>query len=120
MENFYEIIPYSSELPIRLGCYYVDVYQNSLSHETSIIFVLDGEINVLYEGESYFLKQDDIIVINENTVFSVSSNNSTVLALRFNMHNILKSSTKHINFKCNSSLCEDKKKYHRLAVYLYY
>jgi len=114
MENFYEIIPYSSELPIRLGCYYVDVYQNFLSHETSIIFVLDGGINVLYEGESYFLKQDDIIVINENTVFSVSSNNSTVLALRFNMHNILKSYTKRVNFKCNSSLSEDKKKYHRL------
>ena len=114
MENFYEIIPYSSELPIRLGCYHVDAYQNFLSHETSIIFVLDGEINVLYEGESYFLKQDDIIVINENTVFSVSSNNSTVLALRFNMHNILKSYTKRVNFKCNSSLSEDKKKYHRL------
>lgn len=114
MENFYEIIPYSSELPIRLGCHHVDVYQNFLSHETSIIFVLDGEINVLYEGESYFLKQDDIIVINENTVFSVSSNNSTVLALRFNMHNILKTYTKRVNFKCNSSLSEDKKKYHRL------
>ena len=114
MENFYEIIPYSSELPIRLGCHYIDLYQNFLSHETSIIFVLDGEINVLYEGESYFLKQDDIIVINENTVFSVSSNNSTILALRFNIHNILKSYTKHVNFKCNSSLSEDKKKYHHL------
>ena len=31
-----------------------------------------------------------------------------------NMHNILKSFTKHVNFKCNSSLCENKKKYHHL------
>ena len=114
MENIYEIIPFSNELPAELKCQYIDSYVSTLSKDTTIIFVLDGEANIIYDGNSSLLKQDDIVLINKNTVFNISSNGATLLIFEFNINNILKTNVKRTYFLCNSSLDEDKSKYHHL------
>lgn len=71
--------------------------QSVSSHQfagTMLLFVVEGTITVLMDGEEYFLQESDILIINRNTIYSIIGDSSNVVVSLAITNHFLKCSTK--------------------------
>lgn len=113
MVEQYEIIQFSDKMPARLRSMYLEQLDGHWHHGVELIIVLNGEVDVISEGKSYHLKEDDLMVININTVHSLkSANGCNIVSLLMHTERFVKDQTAY--FECNSSVDDNKGKYYNL------
>ena len=112
MEKQFELISFDKDSPFHLTYLNLGEIQGHWHSELEILFVLIGKIAVVVNDRRYILNEEDIIVINKNTIHSLSSQEGCIaLSLKLNTQIIPDDS---IYFDCNSSLDSNKGNYYTL------
>ncbi|CCQ96797.1 Transcriptional regulator, AraC family [[Clostridium] ultunense Esp] len=83
-EYQYEMIQGQESLPINVIIHSVEEFQMHWHKEIEILFILEGSINVRVGEESYFLRENDLILINCNELHSTRrlKDNNALLAIQ--------------------------------------
>lgn len=73
MNEQYEIIRFDSAVPMKLRCIYLENMPSHWHRGVELILVLSGMVDIVHGGDVSHLSDDDLIVINENTIHSLDS-----------------------------------------------
>ncbi len=116
MKAEHEIIEYNEELPIKLFYQRIGSVSKHWHRSLELLFVLNGQLQVTVGSRSYLLKEDDILVINPNTLHETFSEDSVLLSLqmRLSMFHLNWLSPDSISFECNSAESTDKSLYDKI------
>lgn len=114
MNKQYEIINFGKQIPMKLFCYSLKELPKHWHKELEIILVLKGHVNIVFDDKTARLKEDDIIVINENSIHELKSEQGCIIiSLQLNTNEI-ENTNKDYYFNCNSALDNDKGKFYTL------
>lgn len=95
------------DLFIKQYAYYITSYKYNWHKDIELLIVLDGEIEVNKNGESYILSKDDIILINSNTGHATMARKAESVAMVIHFDPIYLSnwfrSYQNLHFKCISN-----------------
>lgn len=114
MSSIYETIKFSSKMQMNIFIHSVNYVQNHWHESLEILFVLNGNINIVLDDNAYNLSQEDVIVINANEVHTISSNDDNIiLALQIPIDFIKPyyEDIENIKFNCKSILLKDEDKH---------
>lgn len=115
MNEQYEIIRFDSDVPMKLRCIYLENMQSHWHRGMEIILVLSGKVDIVHGGDISHMSDDDIIVINERTIHSLSSaNGCTLVSLQIDTTELFNSRESDGYFICDSSQDNDKGKFYSL------
>lgn len=110
----YEKVQGSQGLSVRTIIHSVDGYKVHWHNEIEIILVLEGSIKVKIEEETYYLKENDLILINSKESHSTirTSDKNVLLAVQINpdFYSEFLPSFNKIKFDCKSFECIIEKK----------
>lgn len=114
MSSIYETIKFSSKMQMNIFIHSVNYVQNHWHESLEILFVLNGNVNIVLDDNAYNLSKEDVIVINANEVHTISSNeDNIILALQIPIDFIKPyyEDIENIRFNCNSVLLKDEERY---------
>lgn len=114
MNEQYEIIRFDSAVPMKLRCIYLENMPSHWHRGVELILVLSGMVDIVHGGDVSHLCDDDLIVINENTIHSLDSvDGCTLVSLQIDTAELFDKRGGKF-FVCNSSNDNDKGKYYTL------
>lgn len=70
MKFSYELINHHAGLPVKMFIHNVNYAKYHWHKDIELVFVLDGEARFFIENQNYLLSQNDILLINSNTLHS--------------------------------------------------
>ncbi|KNY28151.1 GH39 family glycosyl hydrolase [Pseudobacteroides cellulosolvens] len=110
MHYTYEAIEYKNNIPYNLFINKVGQVQRHLHQSIEILLILTGNIQVIVEDKSYFLSEEDVILINSNNVHELFSENCTMLGLQIDLSQFESQliDEKKVLFECNSAEYKNK------------
>ena len=73
MQQRMEIIKFNEKLPMRLYCYRLTELKAHWHSGIEIMLILKGDCSVIVNDQIVNMKEDDIILINDNTVHELKS-----------------------------------------------
>ncbi len=116
MNAAHEIIEYNEELPIKLFYQRIGSVSKHWHRSLELLFVLKGQLQVTVGNRFYLLEEDDILVINPNTLHETFSEDCVLLSLqmRLSMFRLSWLSPDSISFECNSAESTDKSQYDKI------
>ncbi|KAB7673117.1 helix-turn-helix domain-containing protein [Bacillus sp. B1-b2] len=86
MSYQYEQIHYQADLPVKIFTHTVERYPYHWHEDTEILLILEGELEIRIDRESYKLATGDIFLVNANELHFINSHTSfgktQVLALQ--------------------------------------
>lgn len=122
MDYKYEFIMEEETLPIRTIIHSVDGVDFHWHNKIEIIFVLEGTVNVNLGSETYFLQEQDIILVNANELHSVrrTKDKNLLLALQIDPVFYKDYYPQFINmrFHCNSLSQKEEDKFNTIRNYI--
>ena len=111
MNEQYEIIKSDGAVPMKLRCIFLENMPSHWHKGIEIILVLSGKVDIVHGGEVSSLSEDDMLVVNEKNIHSLSSaEGCTLVSLQINTEE-MHLYTKDDFFLCDSSKDDDKGKY---------
>ena len=81
MNTAYEAINFNKEIPVNLLLHSAGFVQNHWHDALEILFVLEGNINVVSLGTSITLGIEDIFIVCPNQIHSITSSDKNVVLL---------------------------------------
>lgn len=107
-EYQYEIIRREENLPIKIIIHSVDGFDMHWHNGIEILLVLEGSVNVKIEEETYFLKENEFILINCNELHSTkkTKDDNILLAVQIDpeFYNDCYPQFRKMEFDCKSFL----------------
>lgn len=82
MEERHELIHFSGKMPAKIFMHRLGSVPKHWHQSIEILFVLNGEVNILVDDRSYRLKEADVIVINSQSVHELYSEGSELVAFQ--------------------------------------
>lgn len=70
IKSSYELINYHGGLPLKMFIHNINYTMYHWHKDIELVFVLDGEARFFVENQNYLLSQNDILLINSNTLHS--------------------------------------------------
>ncbi|MCF6465491.1 GH39 family glycosyl hydrolase [Clostridium sp. Cult2] len=105
-EYQYEIIQGHENLPINVIIHSIDGFQMHWHKEIEILLILEGSVNVRVGEETYYLKENDLILVNCNELHSTrrTKDNNVLLAIQIDpeLYNYFYPQFNKITFDCKS------------------
>ncbi len=82
----YEIIQGSEGLPVKTIIHAVDSFQMHWHNEMEFLLVLEGSVSIRVGEEVYYLKENDIILVNSDELHSTrkTKDENVLLAVQIN------------------------------------
>lgn len=112
MQQEYELLPFGSKTPMKLYCYRGGDIERHWHSDLELFLVLRGPIEFICDDESVKLNDDDLFVINENSIHAFRSEATSVaISLRIETQKI-EGLEKNLHFICNSACDNDKGRYY--------
>ena len=113
LDERYEIVEFSPYIPIKIFMHKLGEVTKHWHKSLELLLVLDGEINITMNGETSILKNEDIILINSNTIHDIKGKNAVMIALqlKLEMFSDLNPEFDSLVFDCNSSNDNDMERY---------
>ena len=86
MDYNYEIIHGHEGLPVKTTIHAIDSFQMHWHNEMEILLVLDGSVSIRIGEDTYYLNENDIILVNNNELHSTrrTRENNSLLAVQIN------------------------------------
>ncbi len=114
MNEQLEIINFGENTPIRLKSIYLEQMDSHWHKGIELLLVLSGEVTVICGGVPSYLKEDDLMLINEYSIHSLKSEaGCNLVSLQINTQAIAGKDEKTL-FNCNSSTDNDKGKFYNI------
>ncbi len=113
VDERYEIVEFSPRIPVKIFMHKLGSVTKHWHRSLELLLVLEGEIEITIDGETSILKSEDIILINSNTIHSISSKNAVMIALQIKqeMFAIMNLDAESMIFDCNSSKDDNQEKF---------
>lgn len=112
-EEKHEIIEFSSKIPLKIFTHKLGDVPKHWHQSLELLFVLDGTILISINQNTYTLQSEDIIMINSNHIHELHSDGGIMIAIQIDLSRFesLRENLEEIQFECNSSIDNNKKRY---------
>lgn len=118
MQQRMEIIEFNEKLPMRLYSYRLTELKAHWHNGIEIILILKGDCTVIVNDKIVNMKEDDIILINDNNVHELKSENGcSLIALLIDTHK-LEGITDKLLFDLNSTNTANKNKFYKIKRFI--
>lgn len=100
-----EIVNMVGEMPVKLFVENIEKMKYGFSTNISLIFVIKGEVIIKKEDNKYTLEEEDIVLINPNTMYTINSLNTNqvyILEIDGQYFNSYYSNFNKLTFNLNS------------------
>lgn len=111
MESAYEMIRFNNKLPINIFIHSIENINSHWHSSIEIFFVLSGTVDLIYNGEKYMLKKDDVFLVNSNKIHGLTSNSENIVIAAQIEESFIKTNYKDIDsieFDCKSVSYENE------------
>lgn len=103
MDQNYEMIQFEGDLPIKIFIHKLGSVKKHWHKSIELLFVLEGEVDVLINDKKYNLKEENVILINSNDIHELISDHAVLIALQIDLDEFeIDDEIKKMNFDCNS------------------
>lgn len=101
----HEIIEFSPNIPLKIFMHKLGFVAKHWHKSLELLMVLDGSIDITIDEETYHLKEEDIILINSNSIHEIHSENATMIALQIDLSRVTQfdNNLDELVFDCNST-----------------
>lgn len=113
MEYRHEIIHFGNHIPVKFFLHKIGDVSKHWHQSLELIIVLKGDVSVTIGDTKYNLTNDDLILINSNSVHELHSDGAVMIALQIKL-SILENfsiNTNKLYFKCNSAVEKDASRF---------
>ena len=116
LNDQHEIIDFESHIPLKVFIHKLGTVPKHWHTSVELLMVLEGSIEITINGMPYNLEEEDIILINSNTIHEIHSSNAVLIALQIKLSKFRQFQTdlSSLVFDCNSSLDSDYDRYNNL------
>lgn len=114
MQQRMEIIKFNEELPMRLYCYQLTELKSHWHSGIEIILILKGDCTIIVGDKIVNMKEDDIILVNDNVVHELKCETPcSLIALLINTNKI-EGVNGQLYFDLNSVGVSNKNKFYKV------
>jgi xylan 1,4-beta-xylosidase len=112
-EEKHEIIEFSPKIPLKIFTHKLGSVPKHWHQSLELLLVLDGTIEISINQESYTLHNDDILLINSNSIHVLNSDGGIMIAVQIDLSRFenFGENLEEIQFECNSSIDNNKNRY---------
>ena len=104
-----ELIRFGKNVPMRISFKEIGTISRSQYHVLEILLVLKGNAEVVIDDKAFSVVEDDILAVNENSMYRANSEGScAIVSLEINLDNLLSFDGAAPYFDCNSALDNDR------------
>lgn len=111
----YEFVKKDIGIPIKVNINSINNYNMHWHRDTEIILVIKGSINLYINDKSYYLKEDDLILINGSEPHGIAktTEDNIIISLKLDMiyHDRYFKDFSKLKFECKSFLSEEQLKF---------
>lgn len=113
LDERHEIIEFGSHIPLKIFIHKLGSVTKHWHSSLEMLMVLEGSIRINVDGMDYDLKDEDIILINSNSIHEIHSDGAVMIAVQINlsMFNQFHTDLTSLLFDCNSATNPDYKRY---------
>jgi len=104
LEHRQEIVAYSPHVPIKLFMHRLGEVSRHWHRSLELLLVLEGELDIGVDAQSWHLKSDDILLVNASTMHSLHSSGAVLIAVQINPEKFIVPGDNPVDlyFECNS------------------
>lgn len=120
MEYRHEMIHFSGQVPFKVYLHRIGNVPKHWHQSLELLYVVEGSTQLILEQNIYDLSEDDLILINSNTIHELHADHCVMIALQVKLtafDDNLKD-IKQVRFDCNSTVSKDKSHYESLRTLL--
>lgn len=114
MQQRMEIIKFNEKLPMRLYCYRLTELKAHWHSGIEIILILKGDCTVIVNDQIVNMKEDDIILINDNNVHELKSEKGCSLIALLIDTNKIDGIPGKLMFDLNSTTTANKNRFYKI------
>ncbi|MBP5780937.1 MAG: helix-turn-helix domain-containing protein [Clostridia bacterium] len=118
MQQRMEIIEFNEKLPMRLYCYRLTELKAHWHNGIEIILILKGECSITVNDKIVNMKEDDIILVNDNNVHELKSEKGCNLIALLIDTNKIEGMTDRVAFDLDSTNAANKNKFYKIKRYI--
>lgn len=114
--NKYTLFEFEQDFPAELFLYKIGNIAYHFHSNIELIYVLEGDVEIISQDRLYALHEDDIYVCNAYSSHELHGQNAVILSLELDMEKlgVKKEERESIIFDCNSSLESDKSQFEKI------
>lgn len=113
----HEVIKFPPQIPLKVFTHKLGKVDKHWHPGIEILMVLNGSLNITIDNkESFILKDDDVIIINSNSIHELTSEGAIIIAIQIDLSRFenFNENFDDIWFKCNSANDNNKVRYNKL------
>lgn len=114
LDERHEIIEFGSHIPLKIFIHKLGSVTKHWHSSLELLMVLEGNIIITVDGNTWKLKDEDVILINSNSIHEIYSETGAVMIavqIKLSLFNQFQSDLTSIIFDCNSATNPDFKRY---------
>ena len=114
LDERHEIIEFGPHIPLKIFIHKLGSVSKHWHSSLELLMVLEGNISITVDGETWQLKDEDVILINSNSIHEIHSENGAVMIavqIKLSLFNQFQTDLTSIVFDCNSATTPDFKRY---------
>ncbi len=79
MQNIHESIEYQDNLPVLMWLHRANLVQSHWHNSLELLFVLEGQVDIYFNGEKQTFRENDIAILPPTLVHSIMSEENNIL-----------------------------------------
>lgn len=107
----HEVIEFKNDVPIKIFIQKLEDIPGHWHKSIEIFFVLSGKLKITTDAETYYLSEEDIVLINSNQLHEIQSSESIVIILQIKLSYFKEWLSESAYFRCNSTISYNKSEY---------
>ena len=114
LDERHEIIEFGPHIPLKIFIHKLGSVSKHWHSSLELLMVLEGNISITVDGETWQLKDEDVLLINSNSIHEIHSENGAVMIavqIKLSLFNQFQTDLTSIVFDCNSATTPDFKRY---------
>ena len=114
LDERHEIIEFGPHIPLKIFIHKLGSVSKHWHSSLELLMVLEGNITITVDGETWQLKDEDVILINSNSIHEIHSETGAVMIavqIKLSLFNQFQTDLTSIVFDCNSATTPDYKRY---------
>lgn len=117
LDECHEIIEFGPHIPLKIFIHKLGSVTKHWHSSLELLMVLEGTITITVDGNTWQLKDEDIILVNSNSIHEIHSETGAVMIavqIKLSLFNQFQTDLTSFIFDCNSAATPDYKRYANL------
>jgi xylan 1,4-beta-xylosidase len=103
MKSNYDIIQFPKDIPINIQILRSDISSVHWHATTELLFILNGQVHVVIDDQTFDLVKEDVCIINPNSNHTIYGENYEILSISIQLNMLKFSDTHRFYFNLNST-----------------